>query len=342
MTSHAAYGCLVRVTFLLALLVSGLGAYVRLSDAGLSCPDWPGCYGRLLVPESAELSGVQTAFPDQPLDRVRAWKEMTHRYAAGLLGLLILLLCVLVWRRRHQPGQQVAMPMLLMVLVTFQALLGMWTVTLRLQPIIVTAHLLAGVATVALLWWLSLRQGRWWFCKGKQRIRDASLLSLRSWALAGVVVVLVQITLGGWTSANYAALACPDFPLCQAEILPPLDLRAAFQLWSNAEGSFEGGVLDNDARVTIHLAHRLGAVLTLAYAIVFAARVLCTACARTLKVTASALLALVFAQVGLGIANVMFGLPIAVAVAHSIGAILVLLSVLAVYHMVRPPPLPLD
>ena len=171
-------------------------------------------------------------------------------------------------------------------------------------------------------------------------MRDASSHALRSWALAGVGIVLLQITLGGWTSANYAALACPDFPLCQGEILPRLDPPAAFQLWSNdVEGSFEGGVLDNDARVTIHLAHRLGAILTLLYAFVLAARVLHLRPARPLKVAVLALLTLVFAQAGLGVANVVFGLPIVVAVAHSIGAIFVLLSALAVYHMTRPPPL---
>lgn len=331
------YGCLVRISFLLALVVSGVGAYVRLSDAGLSCPDWPGCYGALLVPTAADLPAIQSAFPDQSLDRVRAWKEMAHRYAAALLGLLILLLGILAWRRRHQPDQQLAVPMLLVGLVTFQALLGMWTVTLRLQPIVVTMHLLTGIATVALLWWLGLRQGRWWFHEGEQPVRDPSSYALRPWALAGVVIVLLQITLGGWTSANYAALACPDFPLCQAEILPPLDPKAAFQIWSNVEGSFEGGVLDNDARVTIHIAHRLGAILTLLYAIVLAARVLCVGPARPLKVAALALLALVFAQAGLGVANVVLGLPIVVAVAHSVGAFIVLLSALAVYHMTRPP-----
>ena len=338
-TSQAAYGCLVRITFLLALVVSGVGVYVRLSNAGLSCPDWPGCYGALLVPTTADLPAIQSAFPDQPLDRVRAWKEMTHRYAAALLGLLILLIGILAWRRRHQPGQPIAVPVLLVGLVTFQALLGMWTVTLRLQPIVVTMHLLAGIATVALLWWLGFRQGRWRFGEGEQPVCDASLHTLRPWALAGVLIVLLQITLGGWTSANYAALACPDFPLCQAEILPRLDLQAAFQLWSNVEGSFEGGVLDNDARVTIHLIHRLGAILTLLYAVVLAVRILCMVPARPLKVAVLALLALVFAQAGLGVANVVLGLPIVVAVAHSIGAIFVLLSSLAVYHMTCPPPL---
>ena len=340
MTSQATYGCLVRITLLLALVVSGVGVYVRLSNAGLSCPDWPGCYGALLVPTTADLPAIQSAFPDQPLDRVRAWKEMAHRYAAALLGLLILLIGVLAWRRRRHPGQPLAVPVLLVGLVTVQVLLGMWTVTLRLQPLVVTTHLLAGIATVALLWWLGLRQGRWWFGKAEQPVCDASSYALRPWALAGVVIVLLQITLGGWTSANYAALACPDFPLCQAEILPRLDLQAAFQLWPNVEGSFEGGVLDNDARVTIHLAHRLGAILTLLYAVVLGVRVLCMGPARRpLKVAVLALLTLVFAQAGLGVANVVLGLPIVVAVAHSTGAIFVLLSSLAVYHMTRPPPL---
>ena len=393
-----AYPRIVTLAFLLAFLVSTLGAYVRLSDAGLSCPDWPGCYGQLGVPGASEVSAAQALYPDRPLDRVRAWKEMAHRYAAGLLGLLVVLITVLAWRR-SRPGRMPVLPCFLLGLVVFQALLGMWTVTLGLAPLIVTAHLLAGLATVALLWWLRLRETRHGhiesprshgtshdslsFVDSRLRGNDeehigrfvpsfprhvpsfprkvesttrvcvragADPLSvegssgggasgLRAWALGGVLVVALQIALGGWTSANYAALACPDFPLCQARLLPPLDLRGAFSLWPDAAGgSFEGGVHDNDARVTIHVVHRLGAVLTLLYVIAFTARVFASDAAPRLGAAAAVLLAVALGQAGLGIVNVLLGLPIALAVGHNAGAILLLLAMVSVYHMTRPPP----
>ena len=336
--SRAAYPRVLTLTFLLAFVVSTLGAYVRLSDAGLSCPDWPGCYGRLGVPDPAEASAAEAAFPDRPLDRARAWKEMIHRYAAGLLGVLVLILGVLAWRR-SRPGRVPAAPCFLIALVLFQALLGMWTVTLRLAPLVVTSHLLAGLATLGLLWWLRLREGLDAGAAGPS-FRSGRAPRLRAWALAGVLVVSLQIALGGWTSASYAALACPDFPLCQGRLLPPLDWAGAFTPWPEApEGGYEGGVHDNDARVTIHVAHRLGALLTLLYVSVFAVRVFVSAEARRIRTATGVLLALVVVQAGLGIANVVLGLPLAVAAAHNAGAILVLLSALTVYHRARTPPL---
>lgn len=334
--SGAAYRRVVTFTFLLAVVVSTLGAYVRLSDAGLSCPDWPGCYGRLGVPGPADAADAQAAFPDRPLDRTRAWKEMAHRYAAGLLGVLVVVIGVLAWRRRS-PGRMPGLPAFLIGLVAFQALLGMWTVTLGLAPLVVTAHLLAGLATVALLWWLRLGLVRGALVSGSN-LRGARVPALRAFALGGVLIIVLQIALGGWTSANYAALACPDFPLCQARLLPPLDFSAAFTLWPDADGGdFEGGVHDNDARVTIHVTHRIGAVLTLLYVGALAFRVFSSAGTPRLKAAVGVLLALVVAQACIGIANVLFGLPLPLAVGHNTGAILALLAALTVYHMALPP-----
>ncbi len=334
--SGTAYQRVVTLAFLLAVLVSTLGAYVRLSNAGLSCPDWPGCYGQLGVPGPADAADAQAAFPERPLDRARAWKEMAHRYAAGLLGVLIVLIGVLAWRRRS-PGRVPALPFLLIALVAFQALLGMWTVTLGLAPLVVTAHLLAGLATVALLWWLRLGLVR----RAGALAPDSgggAVPALRTWALGGVLIVGLQIALGGWTSTNYAALACPDFPLCQARLLPPLDLPGAFDPWPEAAGGdFEGGVRGNDARVTIHLAHRLGAVLTLLYVVALTVRIFVSTGDGPLKSAGAFLLAVAIAQAGLGIANVLFALPLALAVGHNAGAILLLLSALTVYHMARLP-----
>ena len=335
-SSGAAYLRILTTAFLLSVVVSTLGAYVRLSDAGLSCPDWPGCYGQIRVPDPSDAPVAQAAFPERPLDRARAWKEMLHRYAAGLLAVLILVLGVLAWRRCRPGGVPVAQ-LLLIGLVAFQALLGMWTVTLGLAPLVVTSHLIAGLATVALLWWLRLRES------GLSRVAGLSLQGarvpgLRTWTLGALLVIALQIALGGWTSANYAALACPDFPLCQARLLPPLDFRSAFTPWPDAAGGdFEGGVHDNEARVTIHVSHRLGAVLTLLYVGVLALRVFRSAEVIRLKKAVGVLLALVVAQAGLGVANVLLGLPLPVALAHNTGAILVLLAALTVYHMALPP-----
>ena len=330
----------VTLAFLLAVLVSTLGAYVRLSNAGLSCPDWPGCYGRLGVPGAADSADAQAAFPERPLDRARAWKEMAHRYAAGLLGFLVVVIGVLAWRR-SPPGRIPGLPCFLIGLVVFQALLGMWTVTLRLAPLVVTAHLLAGLATVALLWWHRLGLVRRTGVSGPH-FPGGRVPALRAWALGGVLIIAMQIALGGWTSTNYAALACPDFPLCQARVLPPLDLKGAFAPWPDADGGdFEGGVRDNDARVTIHLAHRLGAALTLLYAIALTARIFVSGVSGRLKAASAVLLVVAVAQASLGIANVLLSLPIALAVGHNAGAILLLLSGITVYHMVRPPGSPL-
>ena len=335
-----AYSRILTIAFLLSVVVSTLGAYVRLSDAGLSCPDWPGCYGQLGVPSPGDAPATQAAFPERPLDRARAWKEMSHRYAAGLLGVLVLILGVLAWRRRR-PGRVPVAQLFLIGLVVFQALLGMWTVTLRLAPLVVTSHLIAGLATVAVLWWLRLAERRLSRVPGLS-FRGGRVPGLRIWTFGALLVTALQIVLGGWTSANYAALACPDFPLCQARLLPPLDLQAAFTLWPDAAGGdFEGGVHDNDARVTIHVAHRLGAVLTLLYVSALAVRVFLSAETPRLKAAVGALLVFVVAQASLGVANVVLGLPLVVAVGHNTGAILVLLSALTVYHIALPPHSPI-
>ena len=344
--SPQAYAQVALLVTLLALLVSTVGAYVRLSDAGLSCPDWPGCYGRLVVPgvefpkpvagSTSAAEAEEPLVPGSVFDRAGAWKEMIHRYLAGLLGVSILLLVVLAWRRRQCPGQQVWVPVLLLALVIGQAALGMWTVTLLLAPIVVLGHLLGGLTTTALLWWLSLRQGRWFLpCQGLHA--EPGLRRLRPWVGLALVVVFAQLALGGWTSANYAALACPDLPLCQGQVVPSLDFAGAFALWPLTGGSFEGGVLDNDARVTIHLLHRIGAVVTVLIVGAVAVAVLRAASNAAPVLAAGVVLAVLAAQFALGVSNVALGLPIEVAAAHSLMASLLLLSVVTVYHMTRPP-----
>jgi len=282
----------------LALIVVVVGAYVRLSDAGLGCPDWPLCYGR---PLPAEISDAQA--------HAKAWKEMAHRYLAGTLGLLILALVVAAWRARRSRGVALS----LVALVAFQATLGKWTVTMLLKPAIVTAHLLGGMTTLALLVWLALSQ---W-----PHAAAASMRALRPVALLAFAALAVQIALGGWVSANYAALACPDLPLCRGVLVPPMDFTNAFHVVRELGRTGEGDLLPLDALTAIHWTHRLFALVALTMLIIAAARASALVPAIAVMLAALALL-----QFGLGVANVAAGLPLALAAAHNAGAALLVVA----------------
>jgi cytochrome c oxidase assembly protein subunit 15 len=302
-----------------ALVVVILGAYTRLSDAGLGCPDWPGCYGHLGVPdEEHEVLRANAAFPERPVEGHKAWKEMVHRYFAGTLGLLIAGLAVIAVMNRRHARQPVLLPLLLVGLVVFQALLGMWTVTLQLKPLVVMGHLLGGFATLTLLWWLAIG--------GRER-HGAPTRARRflPWATLGVVILVGQIALGGWTSSNYAALACPDFPQCQARWLPDMDFDEAFVLWRGLGVNYEFGVLDHPARTAIHFTHRVGAVVTAAYLGVLGLVILLQG-AGFLRLLGAALLGVLTLQVLLGVSNIVFQLPLPVAVAHNAVAAILLLT----------------
>ena len=227
-----------RIACVLAFLVIVIGAYTRLSDAGLGCPDWPGCYGRILVPEEvAHVDAANAAYPERPLEQSKAWKEMGHRYVAGTLGLLILSICILAWLKTESVNARL-LGTALVLLVIFQALLGMWTVTLLLKPVIVMSHLLGGMTILGLLYWMLLRQqGAATISPGRCEPR------LFVWAITGLVILVLQILLGGWTSSNYAALACPDFPTCQGSLWPKMDFKEGFILWRGLGIDYEGGVL---------------------------------------------------------------------------------------------------
>jgi cytochrome c oxidase assembly protein subunit 15 len=306
----------------LALIVVILGAYTRLSDAGLGCPDWPGCYGHIGVPATAEaIDRANEAFAHRPVEPAKAWKEMVHRYAAGLLGLAVLGLAVSAWRR----GAGRALTTGLLLVVVFQAALGMWTVTLQLKPVIVMGHLLGGFTVLSLLWLGYLR--------ARSYVPDRRLppILLRRLALLGIAVLVVQIALGGWTSANYAALACPTFPKCMGEWWPPMDMADGFVLWRGLGVNYEFGVLDSPARVAVHMAHRAWALVALAY-LGFVGMATARRCTGPLRAAAVALLVLLAAQVSLGIANVWLGLPLLVATAHNAVAAMLLLSLLTLTH----------
>jgi heme a synthase len=325
--SHPRYIQLAGLATLLALVVVVLGAYVRLSDAGLGCPDWPGCYGTLTVPRGElAVDAANNAYPDRPVEVGKAWREMAHRYVAGILGLMVFALAILAWRRRALPQQPLALPLGLSVLIVFQAALGMWTVTMLLKPAVVSAHLMGGMATLSLLWWLALRLSAIDQPRGPAH-------PLRGAALVGLGVVVGQIALGGWTSTNYAALACGvEFPTCHGQWLPWLEPSAAFQIWSPGEGDHEGGVLPNEARITIHAVHRLGALVTFLYMAGLSIALFRGESSGAVRRAAIGVGILLVAQVTIGIANVLMSLPLALAVAHNAGAALLLLGVVSVVH----------
>lgn len=315
---------------LVALCVIVMGAWVRLSDAGLGCPDWPGCYGHLTVGEAVQNADrANAAFPQRPLEPEKALKEMIHRYFATGLGLLVIAIAALAWVNRRDPTQPMRLPGFLVALVVFQGLLGMWTVTLLVKPLIVTAHLIGGLATMALLWWLALRVDR--------TTRPPGERGLRRLAVAGLAVLVVQILLGGWVSTNYSALACPDFPTCQNSYWPQMDFKDAFVLWRGLGIDYEGGVLDHPARVAIHFVHRIGAVVTALVLGFLAWRAIRSGQSRAVRVAGTALAALLALQWTLGPVMVLKALPLELATAHNGVAALLVLAVVALLRFLWTP-----
>jgi cytochrome c oxidase assembly protein subunit 15 len=322
----------------LAFGVVVLGAWVRLSTAGLGCPDWPGCYGHLSVDDAARnVDAINEAFPHRPFEYHKAIKEMVHRYFASSLGLLILVLAGLAIANRRDPQQPVVLPVMLVGLVILQGLLGMWTVTLLLKPLIVVLHLLGGLATLSLLAWLAMGTVAASAPSPAERGRDGEGASaaLQKISVAALVVLSLQIALGGWTSSNYAALACPDFPTCQNSLWPHMDVKDAFVLWRGLGIDYEGGVLDHPARVAIHFVHRLGAVLA-ALVLGFASiAAIWRGPTRAVRLAGVALGAILVCQLILGPLMVIRALPLALATAHNAVAALLLLAVVALNKAVR-------
>ena len=325
----------------LAAVVIMLGAWTRLVHAGLGCPDWPGCYGFLTVPQSAEKIAIANArFPDTPVDVAKGWPEMIHRYAAGTLGLVVFGLAAAAIRNRHK-GIPVGLPVFIAAFVVLQGAFGMWTVTLKLWPQVVALHLLGGFTTVTLLVLLALRLHRLQ-ALSRQAVAQQSRSSgerpcrvpagLRPWLYGGLLLVVLQIALGAWTAANYAAVACTDLPTCQGQWWPAgMDFRHGFDVTQQVGPNYLGGQLTADGRVAIHMTHRLGALAVLVYFTVLLAW-LWRGRHHTGLGGATALAAGVLAlQIALGLANVWLHIPLAVAVAHNAtGAALLL----AVVHLI--------
>jgi heme a synthase len=300
----------------LAATVVVLGAWVRLTDAGLGCPDWPGCYGHI--------------YPQADHNFSKAIHEMIHRYFATTLGTIIFgLLAWALWNRKAR-GQPLTAVALLFVLVCLQGALGALTVTLLLKPMIVTAHLLGGLSTLGILWWLSLTPER----------RELSKREwvLRKFALLGLAALALQIALGGWTSSNYAAVACPDLPTCQQAWWPRMDFRDAFVLWRGLDIDYTGGVLANPARIAIHVTHRIGALALGLILIFVGATTLARAQSRALKVIGGLLVGTVLLQIGIGVSMVHFGMPLGLATMHNAGAALLVICNVTLLRLLWPEP----
>lgn len=309
---------LAIITTFLAFVVVMLGAYTRLKDGGLGCPDWPGCYGHVAVPSVQQLVlEDNVAAKIQPLEAPKAWAEMVHRYFAGSLSVAIMVLFGIALSRIKTLRWGVVLPALLFGLLIFQAVLGMWTVTWLLYPLVVMSHLVGGMSIMALLWVYGL------YCSGSMRANGGQ--SYRIWAVLGLMVLVIQIILGGWTSSNYAALACPDFPYCNGKLIPLLNFKEAFIAPLHMGPNYQGGLLSMMARETIQFLHRAWAFITLFYIAGLGVSLFFSR-NKTLITIGISILAILFVQFALGVLNVVWQLPLPVAVAHNGIAAVLLLS----------------
>ena len=374
-------------------VVIALGAFTRLMDAGLGCPDWPTCYGHVLWPSEAHhIAAANEKYSEAPVETDKTWPEQVHRLFASTLGLVSLavfflsmrlssdkhqnrqllglvavllaalvvkivvkvnmpvtatamhdmfdiiiglvvlgcfgLLALLSWRQGSSE-QPLKLPAFIVGFVILQGLFGMWTVTLKVWPQVVTAHLLGGFAMAGLFWLLALRlNNRHW------RLPEAAskrLGKLKVWIVGGFIIVIVQIALGGWTTSNYAAVACPDLPTCQGEWWPEMNFASGFNITQGIGPSYLGGQMDNAARMAIHKAHRIGAIITTAWLLGLVAALLRLP-SQAVNRQAYIVLAMLLVQVSLGLANIIFHFPLAVAVAHNAGGALLLLTMISLMY----------
>lgn len=322
---------LIFAAAVLTFIVVVVGAFVRLSDAGLGCPDWPLCYGKLTPIHAAEeIAKAESAQPGGPVSMAKAWKEMFHRYIAKLLGLLIIVIAALAWLKRRQLDQSPWLATALFVAVCLQGAFGAWTVTMMLMPLIVTGHLLGGMTVLSLLTWLSARQLNW------PAIDVKTLPPLLTRAAPIALALLVgQIALGGWVSTNYAAMGCPDLPWCKGQIVPPMEFGHGFTLLRDLGKTADGEFLSLEALTAIHWTHRLGALVLFVLLGWFGSKLLRQRALRSLGIM---LLALLCLQVGIGLAIVALQLPLYLAVAHNAGAALLLMSMVVINFRLFPAP----
>jgi len=260
---RARYRKLIAITLFLTFDLIMFGAFVRLTDSGLGCPDWPGCYAKLSpIGAMQDIRAAAEAMPHGPVTVPKAWIEMIHRYAGTLLGILIIGIMILAWRHRRVLGQSPWLATIILPAVSLQGAFGAWTVTHKLMPAIVTAHLLGGMILLALLTWLSARQGG-----GTEQLPPVPVKVRRwRWAAAlGVALLFTQIALGGWVSTNYAALACMDFPTCHGEVIPDMDFHGGFSIVRGLGELPSGELISQAALTAIHWTHRNFAFVVLVY-----------------------------------------------------------------------------
>ena len=312
-----------------AVCVIILGAFTRLADAGLGCPDWPVCYGHILWPMDAEEVAIaNAAFPDTPVEHDKTWPEQVHRLLATGLGVFCIALVGLAWRDRiknHDSLSPFKLPLFLLGMVILQGMFGRWTVTLNLWPQVVTAHLMGGFTTLSLLWLLTLRLNNYQWKVSPSAMQ--SLQSIKPVLITVFVLVAFQIMLGGWTSSNYAALACPDLPTCQTVWWPTMDFSTGFNFAQDIGPNYLGGVMDSAARTAIHFSHRIGAIIVTISVLYLVWRLLKTSLPAA-KLWAVTLAVVLVVQVSLGLSNIIWSLPLPVAVAHNaVGAMLLLVFV---------------
>lgn len=312
-----------------ALIVVSFGAYTRLTDSGLGCPDWPGCYGTLSVPESIDqIEKAQAVYPDSPVEVEKAWIEMIHRYIAGILGVMILVIAFMSIKLRDQINYSLKWPFFLLGLVIFQAALGMWTVTLLLKPAVVSSHLLGGMTVLGILTFLMHRN------YGTHRENFVSNPFERKIIRFSLVLLFIQIALGGWTSTNYAALACTDYPTCHGSLIPEMDFSNAFTIFRELGVTSLGEPLSLEALHAIQWVHRVGAIVLLIY-LLFVAYILKVN--QGFNMWRNVLILVITLQFIIGIANLLLHLPIVLATLHNLGAALLVVILVGINSRITKP-----
>jgi cytochrome c oxidase assembly protein subunit 15 len=323
------YKRLTLFATLLALIVVSFGAYTRLTDSGLGCPDWPGCYGTLSVPESIDqIEKAQAVYPDSPVEVEKAWIEMIHRYIAGILGIMILVIAFMSIKLRDQINYSLKWPFFLLGLVIFQAALGMWTVTLLLKPAVVSSHLLGGMTVLGILTFLMHRN------YGTHRENFVSNRFERKIIRFSLVLLFIQIALGGWTSTNYAALACTDYPTCHGSLIPEMDFSNAFTIFRELGVTSLGEPLSLEALHAIQWVHRVGAIVLLGY-LLFVAYILKVN--QGFNMWRNVLILVISLQFIIGIANLLLHLPIVLATLHNLGAALLVVILVGINSRITKP-----
>lgn len=327
---------LVLFTIFVVFVAVGMGAFTRLVDAGLGCPDWPGCYGHLLWPDSAEeINRANEAWSHAPVETDKTWPEMVHRYFASSVGLFAIIILFYTVRKREKLPITPMLPAIILGAVILQGLFGMWTVTLKLWPQVVTAHLLGGFTVLSLFWLL--------FLKLKPRDEAVSELSqdtamkinkLKPLLVVALIFVVGQIALGGWTTSNYAAVACPDLPTCQHQWWPNMDFAQGFNITQHIGPNYLGGKMDNEARIAIHMSHRIGAILV-TLSLIFVGLLALKTRVREIKIKVFVMWGVLALQIALGLSNIIFNFPVGVAVAHNLIGATLLLKLISLVHVVH-------